>query len=59
MEAIFMNAVCTEMTPKILSRRDFIDQLAQAMPGKSQATYIMKLQQMTKDGSIVHVGRDA
>lgn len=54
-----MSAVCAEMKPKILSRRAFINQLAKEMPGKSRSTYIMKLQQMTKDGSIVHVGRDA
>lgn len=45
--------------PVILSRQAVLDSLAKDTPGKSRATYIMKLQQMLKNGSLVHIGRDA
>ena len=54
-----MNATCIKTTSKVLSRRESIDMLSKAMPGKSGSTYIMKLYQMTREGSLVHVGRDA
>ena len=54
-----MSSYSRKDVSKFLSRNELIERLAREMPGKSRSTYIMKLQQMVKDGTLVHVGRDA
>ncbi len=54
-----MNATCVRTNPSILSRRALLTQLSEHLPGKSRSTYIMQLRRMLKDGTLVHVGRDA
>jgi hypothetical protein len=54
-----MSAIRTQTQPGILSRHAILASFAKDNPGKSHSAYMKKLQQKLKDGSLVHVGRDA
>ena len=54
-----MSAIRTQTQPEILSRHAILASFAKDNPGKSHSAYMKKLQQKLKDGSLVHVGRDA
>lgn len=54
-----MSASSIHTPSEIISRHAILASFAKDNPGKSRSAYMKKLQQKLKDGSLVHVGRDA